>query len=344
MTKKPILARTSLDVPPREKNGQTLSREKIITTPESAEPRRLWLWLTLLLLVGVLALSVVGYTTWNWLRSLPLLSSEAAVQPAITTLPVGRTLPYADLSFTVLNAQYATSFSDDTIRAGPALVRLNMRVANQTSGTIALVYYEIARLLVPQKAPIAPANAQLAASVPPQVGVEGWLDFPVQAGVQLSSLKLQLGSAALGETLVVLPVSGAFHPQAYAGYHSPQSLVISYYFEGSTLIYHLNSIDVRYSYNGSEVTAGKQFYVLNFTVDNPNGIAVSPGYGFDYIRLVINGNNLPPIDTTLPNTFKAGARSAGGHVTYVAQAGMKSLTIAFLRQLVSGQENYPVSL
>ena len=84
--------------------------------------------------------------------------------------------------------------------------------------------------------------------------------------------------------------------------------------------------------------------MLNFTVDNPNGSDVSPGLGFDYIRLVINGVNRPPIDNTLPYAFKAGAQSVGGHVTYVAPAGMKSLAIGFLLQLVAGQNNYEVNI
>lgn len=330
---------------PRVKNGQSLSRDPLVDISKSTVSRRLWVWLALLLVVGVVALSVAGFASWNWLRSLSLFNNtNTSSLPAITTLPVERTATYADLAITVLNVQYATAFGNDTIHLGPATARLNMQVANATKGSIALVYYDIARLLIPKQAPVAPTNMQLAASVQPQASVKGWLDFPVPTGVKLSSLKLQLGSSALNETLLVIPMSGAFHPELYASTHSPQSLLIYYTFEGSTLTYHLNSIDVRYSYNGSEVRAGEQYYVLNFTVDNPNGGDVSPGLGFDYIRLVLNGINRPPIDNTLPYTFKAGAQSVGGHVAYVAPAGMNSLTIGFLLQLVAGQNNYQVNI
>ena len=349
MTRKPTIAKTSLVLSARarrEKSQQNRTGEKFMPAPGSAEPRHLRLWLTLLLVVGVFALSVVGFGTWNWLHSLHIFASmnTTTAPPPITTLKVGRTALYADLSITVLNAQYATSFSDDAIHTGPAMVRLNMQVANKTNSPIALVYYDIARLLVPTKAPLAPTNVQLATSVQPKASAKGWLDFPVATGAQLSGMKLQLGSIALSETLVVIPMSGAFHPERYEGTHSPQTLVIYYTFEGSTLTYHLNSIDARYSYNGSEVKAGEQFYVLNFTVDNPNGGDVSPGFGFDYIRLVLNGGNRPPIDNTLPHGFKAGAQSVGGHVAFVAPAGMSSLTIGFLLQLVPGQVNYQVNI
>jgi len=327
------------------KNRQSLPRNPLAGIPENPAPRRLWILLTLLLVVGVIALSVAGFATWNWLRSLPLFNSTSTSSPpAITTLQVRRTAPYADLAITVLNVQYATAFGNDSIHVGSATARLNMQVANSTRGSISLVYYDIAHLLIPKQAPIAPTNVQLAASVQPNASVKGWLDFPVPTGVRLSSLKLQLGSSALGETLVDIPMSGAFRPELYASTHSPQSLLVYYTFEGRTLTYHLNSIDVRYSYNGSEVKAGEQYYMLNFTVDNPNGSDVSPGLGFDYIRLVINGVNRPPIDNTLPYAFKAGAQSVGGHVTYVAPAGMKSLAIGFLLQLVAGQNNYEVNI
>lgn len=289
-----------------------------------------------------------GVSFWaaNWLRSVPLAlnanTGQAHVQ--ITTLDVKRTASYADLNLTVVSAQYATSFGDDLIRTGPAVVRLNMQVTNPTRATIALVYYDIARLLVPTQKPIAPTNVQLASAVPQGATIKGWIDFPVAAGTQLAKLKLQLGSIVLNETLVLVPFTGAFHPEQYLNRLSPQSLVIYYSFKGYTLTYHLLSVDVRYSYNGMQARAGQQFYVLNWSVDNPNGADVSPGFGFDYIRLVVNGADRPPIDNTLPNTFKAGAKGIGGRVVYGAPAGMKAFSVAFLYQLSPGQNSYDFSL
>ncbi len=319
-------------------------RRSVVDPPRNAEPKRLWLWLTLLFIAGVVLLGIVGMATWNWLRAFPLFTSSAAAPPAITTFRVGRTVPYADLSVTVLSAQGTTSFSDDAIHSGPATVRLNLQVSNTTTSPVSIIYYDATRLLVPKHTPIAPTNIQIATDVQPKSSVKGWIDFPVPAGLQLSSLKLQLGSTLLGETLVVMPLSGAFQPARFAIHHSPQSLVVYYDFEGNTLVYHLNSVDVSYSYHGHEVRSGDQFYILNFTVDNPNGVNVSPGFGFDYIRLVTNGVNRPPFDNTLPNTFKAGAQAVGGHVTYVEPAGLNGLTIGFLLQLSAGQNNYSVGL
>ncbi|HEU0004253.1 MAG TPA: hypothetical protein VFQ36_25335, partial [Ktedonobacteraceae bacterium] len=90
--------------------------------------------------------------------------------------------------------------------------------------------------------------------------------------------------------------------------------------------------------------AGQQYYVLNLSVDNTNGADVSPGLGFDYIRLIVNGADRPPNANTLPYTFKAGAKSVGGRVVYIAPVGIKTISIGFLYQLSAGQATYSTDL
>ena len=343
MTRKLLIASSMVETKPKEP-GQT-----ILKTPRPDRPStRLWPWLAILLGMGVFLLGGVSFCAANWLRSLPisLSANPAQAHAPITALNVRRTVSYADLSLTVVNAQYASSFNDDLIRPGAAVVRLNMQVTNPAHATVALVYYDIARLLVPTQQPIAPTNVQLASIVPAGATVKGWIDFPVAAGTgtQLAKLKLQLGSMVLNETLVLVPFTGAFHPEQYADHLSQQSLAIYYNFNGYTLTYHLLSVDVRYSYNGVQARAGQQYYVLNWSVDNPNGANVSPGYGFDYIRLVVNGADRPPTDNTLPYAFKAGAKGVGGRVVYIAPKGMNAFSVAFLYQLSSGQNSYDVNL
>ncbi len=339
MTRKLLVSSSVLDA------KQKTPGQSILNTPKpQRSSTRLWPWLTILLVTGILLLGGVSFFTWNWLRSVPITLNANPARPGTTTLNVKRTVSYADLSLTVVSAQYAPSFSDDLIHPGPAVVRLNMQVTNTTRGSIALVYYDIVRLLISKQQPIAPTNVQLASAVQQGVTVTGWIDFPVATGTQLANLKLQLGSMVLNETLVVVPFTGAFHPERYLNHLSPQSLTIYYSFKGYTLAYHLMSVDVRYSYNGVEARAGQQFYVLNWSVDNANGADVLPGLGFDYMRLIVNGADRPPIDNTLPYTFKAGSKAIGGRVVYGAPSGMKTLSIAFLFQMAPGQDTYQVNL
>src|SRR5260370_11933128 len=129
--------------------------------------------------------------------------------------------------------------------------------------------------------------------------------------------------------LVTIPFSGSFNPNRYTDKLSHQSLIISYDFSGNTLVYHLQSVDIRYSYRGTQCKAGNQYYVLNFTVDNPNGVAVLPGLGFDYIRLIIDGYNRPPFDNTLPFSFHPGAHVFLARLVFVALAALTRLTLRF---------------
>ncbi|HEX6108986.1 MAG TPA: hypothetical protein VFZ02_06185 [Ktedonobacteraceae bacterium] len=318
--------------------------KRILYPHQNSKPSMLWLWITSLLIIGVIILGAITSLTWQWLNNVHVTLGAGNTQPTITTFNVQRIGTYANLSFTVLNAQYASSFPNDTIQTGPALVRLNLRVTNKSTDQISVIYYDVARLLAPGSKPIAPTYVHLSTGPKPGSSEVGWIDFPVTNRVRLSTLRLQLGSLALNETPLIIPFSGPFDPNHFAGKTSAQTLTIWYNFSGNTLVYHLKSVNILFAYRGTQAKVGQQFYVLNFTVDNDNGVTVSPGYGFDYIRLIINGYNTPPIDNTLPHGFNAGAHGVAGRVVYVGPAGLKTLDFAFLLQVVQGQDPYNVNL
>lgn len=342
-----------------------MSRKAIITTPEGSEKgsistrlrRRatvpaLWIWASFILVGGVMIALVVSATVAPWIKhfQLPAVISQVLqdqnAQPAATpivaqSLAVQRTAPYAGLAFTVLNAQYASAFADDPIQAGAALLRLNLRVANPTTLQVKLLYYDIARLLIPRQNPVAPTNMQLSPGLAPGKSESGWLDFPVSNELQLNQLALQLGSSAQHEQLVTIPLTGSFDPHVYADSTSAQSLFINYNFLGHFLSYHLTSVNVSYAFQGYQCHEGTRFYILNFQVDNRNSLNVSPGYAFDYIRLALNGS-VPPADATLPDTFKANSYGTSGQVAFFAPPGLNSLTISFLPQTGAPAQSFSV--
>jgi hypothetical protein len=304
----------------------------------------LWLWFTLIIVLGLAIVSLVNSTITNWLITPHIPGNAGAASPSsISTLPVQRTAQYAGLQVTIIDAQFAPSFPDDPIGPGAASVRLNLHITNPTNMQAAILYYDSARLLIPQRSPVAPTNTNLTASASPGKSQVGWLDFPVSRLLDLKALTLRLGSASLDETMVAIPLTGLFDPRHFAPRSSPQSLDISYTFSGNPLTYHLKRVDVLYSYQGNQAKAGQQFYALNFLVDNPNG-AVSPGFGFDYMRLAVNGYNQPPLDSTLPYTFKVGTRAVSGVVVFSAPAHMRAITIVFRTQMGDAQQTYTVNL
>lgn len=341
-----------------KKKGTTASLPRIHVVPPSellkkteAQGRsmfsKLWLWTAILLVVGIIIVSVVSLNAANWLKDaqIPGVAVQTPTAIPVTTLKVQRTALYDDIDVTVVNAQYAVFFPGDDIHQEQATVRLNMQVTNHTSTQSNIVYYDIARLIGPNITPLIPTNTQLSVGPKPGASENGWLDFSLPSkNVQLSALTLQLGSATLNETLVKIPFTGAFNPTQYATHTSPEATIIAYNFFGHVLTYQLISIETCFAYQGVQGKAGQQFYVLNFKVDNAESDDISPGYGFDYIRLVSPGNERPPIDNSLPYTFKAGAKGVSGHVVFAAPAYIKSLTAGFLSQNGNGEQDTDVTL
>jgi hypothetical protein len=320
------------------------STKRMLYPPKNPQSSKYWLWIVCILVLGLIIFGSMSYITLHWFNTIHVTLGAGTTQPTISTYHVQREGTYAELSFTVLNAQYATTFPNDTIQTGPALVRINLRVTNTSADQVSMIYYDVARLLVPGVKPIAPTNVHLSTGPKPGASEVGWIDFPVTEGIQLSTLKLQLGSQLLHESLLIIPFNGLYNANHFAGKTYPQTLTISYDFSGNTLVYHLTSVNVLYAYRGTQAAVGQQFYVLNFSVDNNNGVTVSPGFGYDYIRLIINGYNTPPVDNTLPHDFKAGAHGVAGRVVYKGPAGLTRLDFAFLVQIVQGQNIYSANV
>lgn len=338
---RPVMAKKSIKVAMLIKSREKMPIVKKKRPHISTKPNRPWL--ISIVIVGLIIFGVVSLAAWNWLKNIQLPGITGGSQPPITTLNVQRTAYYANLTFTMLNVQYAASFLDDPVQSNQAAVRINMRVTNKTSSQIGVVYYDCTHLLVPKLNSIAPTNVSLSANLKSGASVTGWLDFPIANGIQLPTLQLQLGSIHAGETLVTTPFSGTYDASRYADRSALETIIIPYNYAGHTLDFHLTSVTISYAYRGMQARAGQQFYVLNFLVDNPNGADISPGSGFDYMRLVLNGNR-PPIDATLPVIFKAGAQKVGGRVAFAAPAGISSITVGLLWQVVPGQQDQNVGL
>jgi hypothetical protein len=308
----------------------------------------LWLWLVVVIVVGAVVLIVVSSIAGYWLQNANLPTAASVINPTATTVPittlkVGRTAPYAGLAMTVVNAQFATSFDDDTIQSGAAIVRLNMQITNPTTGQISVVYYTIAHLIAPHMAAIEPTNVHLSTGPKPGKSESGWIDFSVANNIQLKTLSLQLGSTIQNESLVTIPFIGNFNASQYADRVSSQDGTYSYYFSGGILNYRLTDVEIRYDYEGNQSKAGKQFYVFTFQVTNANGGDISPGYGFDYLRMVVNGYGNPPIDNTLPYTFGAG-KTINGRVVFSVQSGLHNCSLRFLSQTGNGAQDYGLNI
>lgn len=340
MTKKSPVA----SKPPLSRPREKLPLLAPLEVQADNKSRMLWLRFSSILIVGIVLLAIGSFIALGLLKNFRDSLNPVATPVSITTFTVQRSATYAGLDFTVTSVQFASSFADDDIHASQGIVRLNMIAANKSPDHINVIYYDIARLLVPHGNPIAPTNVNLSVDPAPNTSASGWIDFPVSNAVSLSSLKLQLGSTALDETLVTIPFSGAFNASRYSDRTSQQGQALDYYFHGQLLVYNLVTVDIRYSYQGVQAKAGQQYYSFNFSVDNPNGFSVAPGFGFDYLRLVLDSTERPPVINTLPYSFNANTQGTAGRVVFLAPTGLTTLTLDFLVQYGSGGTDYTVTL
>ncbi len=119
------------------------SEEEEKEMPVQTHPRQrkftslLGLWFIIVIVVGAVIVIVVSSVVGYWLHDVQVptsinINNPVATPAPITTFKVGRSAPYAGLDMTVVNAQYATSFDDDLIHSGTAIVRLNMQMTNHT--------------------------------------------------------------------------------------------------------------------------------------------------------------------------------------------------------------------
>jgi hypothetical protein len=116
----------------------------------------------------------------------------------VGSINVNRGADYNHVRITVVGAQQAGKFSDDRKPAGAYTIRVALSVQSDKGqqAPIGIDYASIARLRLANGQLIAPKLVNMSPNILPNQTVTGFIDFPVDTPVNLSSLALQLGSSA----------------------------------------------------------------------------------------------------------------------------------------------------
>jgi len=125
--------------------------------------------------------------------------STAVVTNFVSTLTVNHSVDFNHVHFTVTRVTQAAAFSDDLKRGGKYTVRVELqaRTVNGNQAPVGIDYPALVRLLTPDNQAIAPKLVSIAPLVLPNQSQNGYIDFPVNTQVDLSSLMLRLGSGAM---------------------------------------------------------------------------------------------------------------------------------------------------
>jgi hypothetical protein len=114
----------------------------------------------------------------------------------VSTLTVNHSFDYNNVHYTVGTVSQASAFSDDHKPAGVYTVRVEMQARSDSSlqEPIGIDYSSLVRLILPDGQAILPKLVSLAPLILPNGTASGYIDFPVNTQLDLSSLMLKMGN------------------------------------------------------------------------------------------------------------------------------------------------------
>jgi hypothetical protein len=253
-------------------------------------------------------------------------SSNSAIttQPPITTEQINQTVNFYGVDITIVNAKQSKAFLDDSSAGTTGVVRLNLKEDNKSTATARYLYSDEARLILPDKTSVPPANEQQYGGPDGGVSRTNWLDFPVPESVQISQLTLQLGSDRKAQESI--PLTG----KASLAQYQPKTAQLSVVTQYAGLTWTITSATVSLGFKGQQADKGMQYVNVTLKVDNPTSQTFRGYYG-DYLRLKSgDAKNAPSGDSTLPLGFDAGSSGTTGNVIFIMPSGSAPYTLIFL--------------
>jgi zinc ribbon protein len=241
-----------------------------------------------------------------------------------TTTQLNETVNYAGVDITILNAQQASSFSDDNNSSTNELVRLNL---NEKAGPAvgSFLYGDVMRLVLPDKTTIVPSRAQN--DIGPEQGTTrtNWIDFTVPTNTKIDQLTLLLGTDK--EAQMSVPLSSGANLSAYQLKTASPNTSIQY----AGLAWTVTSVTLAWNYYGHQADKGMRYVIVQFRIDNPTSNQFTSGFPEEYMRLKSGGaTSAPAGNSTLPITVPANSSGATGVVAFQVPEGVTSYTLILL--------------
>jgi len=294
--------------------------------------------------VGLIILAVLavcggtGYLGYRWLVSTANsvhtttssntgtgnnTGSNGTATVPLTTKNINAALTYASVDITILNAQEASSFSDDSNTSSPVLLRLNMKEHNPTAGTVFLSYGENFHLILPDGTSVTPASEHDIGAVDQAVTKTSWVDFPLSSSMDISKLTLRLGGA--NQVQEDVPLTGNADLSKYqAKTISPNAA-----FQYAGVNWTLTNVTSSFSANGKQADSGMRYIVVTLKADNPTSSTFFPDMS-TYARLKSGDIINSPTGNTFPVDIAAGTTGTTGTVTFLMPQNNGSFTLTML--------------
>lgn len=242
---------------------------------------------------------------------------------ALTTKNINAALTYASVDITILNAQEANSFADDSNASSAVLLRLNMKEHNPTTNTIFLSYSENFHLILPDGTSIAPASEHDIGAVDQAVTQTSWVDFRLSSSMDISKLTLRLGGA--NQVQEDIPLTG----NADLSKYQAKTVNPNTAFQYAGVNWKLTTVTSSFSANGKQADSGMRYIVITMKADNPTSNTFYPDMS-TYARLKSGDIINSPTGSTFPVSIDAGTTGTTGTVTFLMPQNNNTFTLMML--------------
>ncbi|HCJ36539.1 MAG TPA: hypothetical protein DHV65_19870 [Ktedonobacter sp.] len=291
----------------------------------------------MILLILLILLGAGGFFAFRYVSGRSGNTTTAGVnsevtptQAPLTTTPINATVNYASVNITIINAQQATSFADDTSTPSQGVVRLNLHAVQSDAGNVyfasapSFAYPECFTLLLPggNKVSMAPGGYK-DLSGPAQKGDQTtWIDFPASSNLQVNQMILQIGKDT--EEQIQVPLTGHADLSQYQPKQSNPNLRVQF----GSMFWTLKTVTLKLSDSGTQVEKGIRFLVLTFSLDNPGteGLNAFPP---DYIRLQYGATTIV-LEQAVIGDAAAGTTNTQGLVSFLVPQGTTTATFILL--------------
>jgi hypothetical protein len=304
------------------------------TRPQKNSSRGI-LKIGLILLILLILLGAGGFFAFRSITSRGGNTATTGVNSEVTptqaplkTTPINATVSYASVNITIINAQQATSFADDTATPAQGIVRLNLHAVQSDVDNVyftsapKFAYPERFTLLLPGgvKAPMAGyKNLEGPARKGDQTT---WIDFPASTSLKVDQMILQIGKDT--EEQIQVPLTGHADLSQYQPKQSNPNLRVQF----GSVFWTLKTVTLKLSDSGTQVEKGTRFLVLTFSLDNP-GTEADNSYPPDYIRLQYSGTTITLEQAVIGNAA-AGTTNIPGRVSFLVPQDTTTATFILL--------------
>ncbi|MFL5704388.1 MAG: zinc ribbon domain-containing protein [Ktedonobacteraceae bacterium] len=289
----------------------------------------------LILLLLLLLLGAGGYFAFRYVTSRGGNTANTGVnsgitptQAPLTTTPLNTTVTYASVNITIINAQQATSFADDTGTPAQGVVRLNLHAVQSDVNNVyfasapTYAYLESFALLLPRGNKVALGDSKDISGPARKGDQTTWIDFPASSSLKVNQMILQIGKDT--EEQIQVPLTGHADLSQYQPKQSTPNLRVQF----GSLFWTLKTVTFKLSDSGTQAEKGMRFLVLTFSIDNPGteGLNAFPP---DYMRLQYGGTTIV-LEQAVIGDAAAGTTNTQGLVSFLVPQDTTTATFILL--------------